>query len=203
MFTDTWSDFPCDFLKQGLGELWISALAENAGLEQTRTVKASGSAAENAEHRHGTTIFWAFLLAALLRFNLENHSWGAEGSPLLCLWSHQVNRPVGPAEWRAQLSAVDFVASLEPSYNFWAWICKQSKKDKWKPLPTFWQDNQSVILHVSLITSVVPLIFMRRRWYTSGMPHEAHQAPTSRSQMGPSAITTFEGIKRKFPSYRL
>lgn len=50
----------------------------------------------------------------------------------------------------------------------------------------------SVILHVSLITYMVPLTFKTRRWHTSGMPHEAHQALTS---LCPLATTTVEEIK--------
>lgn len=39
------------------------------------------SVAEDAEDLHGTTIFWAFLFASLLWFNVANHFQRAESGP--------------------------------------------------------------------------------------------------------------------------
>lgn len=74
---DTWKNFPRDFLKQGLGKLSADRKVPTANRDNA----VSLSVAEDAEDLHGTTIFWAFLFASLLQFNMANYFQRAESSP--------------------------------------------------------------------------------------------------------------------------
>lgn len=73
---NTWKKFPCVSLKQGLGKLSVDRKVPTANMDSA----VSLSVAEDAEV-HGKTIFWAFLFASLMQFNMANHFQRAESSP--------------------------------------------------------------------------------------------------------------------------
>lgn len=74
---DTWKNFSCDLLKQGLGKFSAARKVPTTNTDSA----VSLSVAEDTEDLHGTTIFWAFLFASLLWFHMANYFQRAESSP--------------------------------------------------------------------------------------------------------------------------
>lgn len=102
---DAWKNFCSDFLKQGLGK--ISADSKHSA------VSFSG---RDAEDLHGTTIFWAFLFASLLWFNMAK---GRKWPKLANFFACGAISKRSTSEWCVQVSAIDFCTFPKAQLQIW------------------------------------------------------------------------------------
>lgn len=114
-FAATWTDFPCNFLKQGLGKL-------SAGRKRTRgQCRSLVQQQEMQGEQHGTNRSLCTLT--------HGSTWETISKEQKIAHSFACGAVSKRGQW-APWSDVcifllwSFALSEQPSYNFWAWICK-------------------------------------------------------------------------------